>query len=447
MRRHLLSLNSSLHRSGYLCSGGEIEQLKGASYNTSFGWADLTQQCTLPTHMNSTLEELFLKSALDANTTITRSATGSSPPADANADSGPSYWWMHGLVSFLFLVMGISAVVRVVRRIAQTRSMEQRQDEGAADIMRDLPQRQRHVVIIFFVLAAYSFARCITEGLIAGDFVDGVGTYEWSSITTIPSALFALVQTCMIARWVQTVEELMFDMHHISSKCGNLSVISSAVFLSVSVLMTLFSIPDTHHHWTGLSKNGWIELLSFMQGMLYTFNGICFLILGLQLASFWSAAMDSAKQAWRRILAIAVVFCFLCVMRGVILCMFSFAIKQDNLHNVMDSNWGAPAVLLTEWFCLTISFFVLAPTLAGTRNDPMPNALPNSTVASYNTVQEETYQGSSSGISMRNRDSTLRGQQHYRQQWNTPGNSGRGLRSETPTSQDALLNKYSRNSI
>ncbi|CUG89749.1 transmembrane protein, putative [Bodo saltans] len=294
----------------------------------------------------------------------------------------------------------------------------------------------------------------MTEGLIAGNFVDGVGTYEWSSITTIPAALFALVQTCMIARWVQTVEELMFDMHHISSRCGNLSVISSGTFLGVSVLMTFFSIPDTRFGWTGLSKDDWIELLSFMQGLLYTFNGICFLVLGLQLASFWSAALDSAKNAWRRILSIAVVFCFLCVMRGIIMCMFAFALKKDNLHAVMDSNWGAPTVLLTEWFCLTISFFVLAPTLAGARNDPMPNALPNATLG-YNTLQqEETYQGSSSSISMRsNRESNLRNHYLYRQPRNAPGNSGRGIgmprgaQSPATSQDDPLLNKYSRNSI
>jgi hypothetical protein len=136
-------------------------------------------------------------------------------------------------------------------------------------------------------------------------------------------------------------------------------------------------------------------------------------------------------------------------MRGIILCMFAFSLKRDNLHAVMDSNWGSPAVLLTEWFCLTISFFVLAPTLAGARNDPMPNALPNTT-SGYNTLQEETYQGSSSSISMRsNRESNLRSHYLYRQPRSAPGNSGRGIGmprdAQSPvTSDDPLLYKQPR---
>ncbi|CUG89748.1 transmembrane protein, putative [Bodo saltans] len=83
--------------------------------------------------INST-HQLLLFTNADPNVTTT--------PSPQQDDSAPSYWWMHGLVSFLFFIMAVAAITRVARRINQTRNVLVRTEEGAADIMRDLPQRQ-----------------------------------------------------------------------------------------------------------------------------------------------------------------------------------------------------------------------------------------------------------------------------------------------------------------
>jgi hypothetical protein len=57
--------------------------------------------------------------------------------------------------------------------------------------------------------------------------------------------------------------------------------------------------------------------------------------------------------------------------RGIVMCLFAASNVQHSksVNHVVNSNWGAPLVLLIEWVCIVVAMFVLHPSSASKERD------------------------------------------------------------------------------
>lgn len=250
----------------------------------------------------------------------------------------------------------------------------------------------------FAALITYGISRCVVEALTAANFFDAqFGTFAFGVVASVPGAFFALTQTAMIGRWVRTVESIVMTLRYTRVKLGRVALLSSGILLIVFCVLLLVAVADTHVSFSPLSGGNWMEILNLLEGILYVFNGACFVALGAQLAFYWNTVSEPASTAARwRIAIIACMFSSLAVARGVLLCIGGAAQQSERLHVMLEYAVGPPAVLLAEWICLVLCFFVLQPTrasqqpVADCQFSTMENVAPLSTGSGGMNVAPET---------------------------------------------------------
>jgi hypothetical protein len=275
-------------------------------------------------------------------------ASASSSSGSGDFTDAVSYWWFHALDSTLYFLLAVAAAHRSYQR---------------------WKWGQRHTVqrshATFAALGAYGISRSITEAFTAsGTFAAGFGTFAFGAVASVPGAFFALSQAAMIARWVRTAEAISFTMRHTRLKLGRVALLSSCGLLVLFCVLLLVAVVDAHMSFSPLSKDDWLEVLNLLEGILYVYNGGCFIVLGVQLGFVWTSlshASTSPSIRWR-IMAIACIFSSLSIARGVLLCVGGAAQQSEDLHVMLTYAVGPPAVLLVEWLALVLCFFTLQPS-------------------------------------------------------------------------------------
>ena len=255
------------------------------------------------------------------------------------------YAWFNGLDACLFALLAI----------------------GAGTRMRESFQLQHRTPVMLIVLSIYATSRAVALAFIALGKVPHDQSFAQNSLNSIPATFYALFQTALVWRWVKAVADLTAVLDAATFGSGDVVRFSSLILGIIQPVACLAAFIDIDcAKFTSLTANDWNVLMQLYGGFLYIYNGVSFLLLGLLLLRMWrqSAQSDRDAQVNRlRILLIAVVFANVTFFRGLMLVLFLFINSDKHVANLVQSSWGAPAVLFAEWWSIVISIFII-PILA-----------------------------------------------------------------------------------
>lgn len=247
-------------------------------------------------------------------------------------------------VAFLYFFLALTATVRLVKKLREV---------GCS-----VPPKSRQSIVVLIVLIAYAVARAIQLLLEGLNIVPQNGGLENHFYTTIPATFFLLLQTAFIWKWVGHVGELTLALQSNRFRLGNVSIIISLVLCIAVDVLTIAVAIVTRSGQSTLTDTKWNEIVTFVCGVAYFFNGCIFIFLGILLRSLWAPNSDDGISASRRVLGIALLFGVVCCARGFILSLYS----MDRFHgvdHVTHSGWGAPTVLVCEWVSICVTLYLL----------------------------------------------------------------------------------------
>jgi hypothetical protein len=296
---------------------------------------------------------------------MSRSSSGIGSGSGSSEEGGPppSYQWFHALDAFLYFLLVIASLYRCFLRWKSEHVDPSSTNSNA--LRRIIEQYATFVTLIM-----YCTARSVVEAMTAAEYFNAqFGTFQFNVVASVPGALFALTQTAMIARWVRTAEAMVMTMRYARYPLGSVALFASGVLLVCFTILLIIAEIDFKTNFSGLPHNNWTTILNELEGFIYTFNGVCFVALGLQLAYFWKTVSESgvSSSARWRIALIAVFFAGILIARGLLLCIDGAAQNSERLGVILSYAVGPPSVLLVEWVCLVVCFFVLQPSRSSTQ--------------------------------------------------------------------------------
>lgn len=290
-------------------------------------------------------------------------STSSSSGSGNEGGPPPSYQWFHALDAALYFLLALASLYRCFLRW-QSENVDPSSQHSS--LLRQILERYA----TFITLIAYSIARAVVEAMTAeGYFNAQFGTFQFNVVASVPGALFALTQTAMIARWVRTVEAMVMTMRYSRFQLGKVALFASRLLLGCFIILLIIAEIDFETNFSDLPRKNWTTILNELEGFIYTFNGVCFVALGLQLAYFWKTVSEpgGAPSARWRIALIAFLFSGILIARGLLLCIDGAAQNSEGLGVILRYAVGPPSVLLVEWVCLVVCFFVLQPSRSSTQ--------------------------------------------------------------------------------
>jgi hypothetical protein len=257
--------------------------------------------------------------------------------------------WFNLLDAVLFAFLAAAAAARI------------RRSETNAEGIRRAP-------VMLVTLLVYCVLRTVALALIALDKVPNNEGFAQNSLNAAPGTFYAFFQTALVWRWVSTVSELTAVLQATSFGLGDFVRFSSLLLGIVQPILNVMAVADVDWlKFSSLTSNDWNLMVQLYSGILYIYNGLAFLALGLLLLRLWTASLTGDMHHQRlRILLIAVVFASVTFFRGLMLVLFLFTNSDQHVASLVQSSWGAPAVLLAEWWSIVLSIFVL-PSLWMTR--------------------------------------------------------------------------------
>lgn len=251
----------------------------------------------------------------------------------------PWYW----ILGVLYLCLAVAAGYRLLLKL--------RADGGS------VTKKSRIVLFIYASLVAYGLARGVVVILTALDEVPHNQSLSETLFDMFPALLFCVLQAGLVAKWAGHVSDITFVLRHEVFAWRRPIIVVSIACCVVTALCTVATIGDEAHQSPYVGQETWVGILNAVTGSTYTVNGLLFAVLGLLLRSQWQPTSESDVSACRRILAIAVLFGGVCIVRGVGLIVFA---GKDREHSkVVTSTWAAPLMLTLEWIALVTSLFGL----------------------------------------------------------------------------------------
>jgi hypothetical protein len=263
--------------------------------------------------------------------------------SDASGDSSnamaPWYW----VLGVLFIGLAVAALYRLILKL--------RADGGTVKL------KSRIVFGIYVALVAYGTTRGVVVILEALDKVPRNQDLSQTMFDMIPAVLFCVLQTALVAKWVGHVSDVTYVLRHEVFAWRRPIIFASVIGCIITVLLTIATLGDRAHSSPYVSESTWVQILNSSTGMTYCMNGLLFASLGIILRSNWQPTSESDVAACRRILAIAVLFGGVCMIRGIGL--IAFAGQDRESSQLVSSHWGAPLMLTVEWVALVTSLFGL----------------------------------------------------------------------------------------
>jgi hypothetical protein len=287
---------------------------------------------------------LFVGTVWKENSTIQRKIRASLCWPQLAMSTGSSdntyapWYWVLGV---LYVGLALAAAYRLVMKL--------RADGG------HFSRKSAIVLFIYASLISYGLVRGIVITLTALDEVPHDQSLSETMFDMIPALLFCVLQTALVAKWVGHVSDIMFVLHHQVFSLRRPVIIVSIICCAITALLAIATAIDESHASPLVDRETWVQVLNSATGVTYCVNGIMFGALGVMLRSIWQPSSASDVAACRRIIAIAVLFGGVCVVRGVALIVF--AGRDQESSKVVSSHWGSPLMLTLEWIALVTSLF------------------------------------------------------------------------------------------
>lgn len=242
---------------------------------------------------------------------------------------------------------------------------------------RRIRPESRPVYAVYGSLFLYSLTRSITLVMAAANDEHNPGTIGWDLLMTPPSLALMMMQVALTYRWVKVVELLQSLQHETGSwRPGLVAVVSGVVVVIVyAVLAGVCLVEYQTHSYEQMSSSQWGTLLNVVVGAAYAYNGLAFVFLGVLLFFMGSLISESLQSARSKILAIALVFGLMGMLRGITL-VIVYMTNENDMRHVRKSWWGPPVVLLMEWICIACVVFVLGSTHGSLGQAATPPASP-----------------------------------------------------------------------
>lgn len=251
----------------------------------------------------------------------------------------PWYW----VLGILYLGLAVAALYRLILKL--------RADGGS------VKSKSRIVFGIYIALVAYGTTRGVVVILEADDKVPRDQDLSQTLFDMIPALLFCVLQTALIAKWVGHVSDVTFVLRHEVFSWRRPIIVASVIACIITVVLVIATLGDEAHSSPYVSEGTWVQILNSSTGITYCINGLLFASLGIILRSNWQPTSESDVAACRRILAIAVLFGGVCIIRGIGL--IAFAGQDRESSDIVTSHWGSPLMLTVEWIALVTSLFGL----------------------------------------------------------------------------------------